>query len=704
MSGRVWHAAGVLVVALAVAALAMRPLLWRAGALPRYVDANTAFEQADRNLNVWILAWAAHAATSDPGHLFDGNVFHPARNALAGSESMLAHLPVTAPVWAATHDATSVLKAEMLWGIAGTWLAVFLLVWFHTRAAWVAAIAASAVALEPGRLNPLGIGSGMAAQPQYLGFQFAPLALLALGWWASGAAPVLGPIGLAVALAGQALACFYLGYYAFLTVPLYGVALWWGRSKRAWLTLALAVAAGGALVLPAASHYLAARTAGAVREPDPRLAFLGSLGGAGLGAGAAWLGPAILILGAIAAAGFFRRGARPTVERAAWALVAGAIVLALGPTFVLPGGLSVPMPHRLLARIVPGFGMVRGPLRALSLAGLGLSLAGALSLARIGARWPHHLRATVSVIGVLGALGWVAPTPVPIEPDPLGRELPPVYRWLARQPRDGGVLEVPGAASEEDLAGLVRESRYMLAATVHWQPLVNGYTAYPPVWSGLAKSLARRLPDADALQTLVNVAPVAWVILHRNAISGIVRSQWERDAPAAGLVETTRFGDDVVYRVARARTADWQAAVGGPIGGPSLEGTATTPLGASCRRATLSVSFPAEMRIVIGARALPVTVTNTSVCRWPGLGVRPEGLVVLRAEWVGPSPDDLAPTMTSRLPHDLAAGASVGTEALVLLPRAPGDYVVRVELVQEGVPGVLASAEGPVRVSPGRTE
>ena len=704
MSWRVWRAAGVLVVAVAVAATAMRPLLWRPGALPRYVDVNTAFEQADRNLNVWILAWAAHAAVADPAHLFDGNVFFPARNALAGSESMLAHLPVTVSVWAATHDATSVLKAEMLWGIAGTWLAVFLLVWFHTRAAWVAAIAASAVALEPGRLNPLGIGAGMAAQPQYLGFQFAPLALLALGWWASGAAPVLGPTGLAVALAGQALACFYLGYYAFLTVPLYGAVLWWGRSRRAWVTLALAVGAGGALVLPAASHYLAARAMGAVREPDPRLAFLGSLGGAGLGAGAAWLGPVILILGAIAVAGRLRHDTRPAVERAAWVLVLAALVLALGPTLVLPGGVEVPMPHRLLVRVVPGFGMVRGPLRALSLAGLGLSLAGALSLARIGAVWPRAVRAGVGVAGVMAAIGWVAPTPVPIEPDPLGRDLPPVYRWLAMQPRGGGVLEVPGAAAEEDLAGLVRESRYMLYATVHWQPLLNGYTAYPPVWSGLAKSLARRLPESDALQTLVNVAPLSWMILHRSALPAAARAQWERDAPAAGLVETTRFGDDVVYRVMRAPTADWRAAVGAPAGMPSLEGTSTAPLAASCRQATISAAFPAEMRVVIGVRAVSVTVTNTSPCPWPGLGVRPEGLVVLRAEWIGPTPEQLAPALTSRLPHDVAPGASVTADALVLLPRAPGDYVLRVALAQEGVPGVLASADGPVRVSPGRTE
>ena len=33
----------------------------------------------DMNLVVWIHAWGFHALTTDPAHLFDANIFHPAR-------------------------------------------------------------------------------------------------------------------------------------------------------------------------------------------------------------------------------------------------------------------------------------------------------------------------------------------------------------------------------------------------------------------------------------------------------------------------------------------------------------------------------------------------------------------------------------------------------------------------------------------------
>mgnify|MGYP000914764177 CR=1 FL=1 len=82
---------------------------------------------ADRNLNVWILAWVTHALTTDPLRLFQGNILYPAPDTLAGSEHMLAHAPFTVPVWLLTHDSAYVLKAMMLESIVLTALAGFLL-------------------------------------------------------------------------------------------------------------------------------------------------------------------------------------------------------------------------------------------------------------------------------------------------------------------------------------------------------------------------------------------------------------------------------------------------------------------------------------------------------------------------------------------------------------------------------------------------
>ena len=152
------------------------------------------------------------------------------------------------------------------------------------------------------------------------------------------------------------------------------------------------------------------------------------------------------------------------------------------------------------------------------------------------------------------------------------------------------------------------------------------------------------------------------------------------------------------------RTADWRDAVDRRPVTTTLEETPTAPLPAACRHATLSATIPPRAWVSFSVYSVPVTVSNASECTWPGLAVRSDGLVVLTSEWVGASVEDVPPAIVARLPHDLRPGESVGAEALVLAPRVPGEYRLRVLLVQQGTPGVLAVAEGPVRVLPGRTE
>jgi hypothetical protein len=343
-------------------------------------------------------------------------------------------------------------------------------------------------------------------------------------------------------------------------------------------------------------------------------------------------------------------------------------------------------------------------MRALSLSTLGLAAVGGCALARVGVGWSVPRKAGAAIAGVGLALVWLSPARVPIEAAPLGRDLAPVYRWLREQPQSGAVLEVPGAVADEDLAGLVRESRYMLYSTVHWQRLVNGYTAYPPVWSELAKSLAHRLPDPDALQTLVNLVPLRLVVVHRDALSLEQRARWDRQAAAAGLVEERRFAEDVVYAVNREPSADWRTAPDSVQDATTLEGTPTSALPPRCRRAALEAEIPAEMQVAIGVQAIPVDVQNASACAWPGLAVRPTGLVEVSSQWLDAPPGSVPPAIRSRLPHDLPPEGKAKLDAFVLTPRVPGEYRLRILLIQEGGEEPLASLGGTVRVVAPTTE
>ena len=133
----------------------LRPWFGARDALPRAAGPMGDMLDADLYLNVWILGWTAHAMLTDPARLFDGNIYYPARNTIAGSENMLAHLPVTVPALAATGNVLVALKAMALESFVVAGLAMFLLVHHHTRDAGAALLAGAAYTFAPWRVHTL---------------------------------------------------------------------------------------------------------------------------------------------------------------------------------------------------------------------------------------------------------------------------------------------------------------------------------------------------------------------------------------------------------------------------------------------------------------------------------------------------------------------------------------------------------------------
>ena len=87
-----WAGAASLCVLLAV--LHTWPLATAPGTLSRN-------DNNDAQLNEWIMAWVAHQLPRAPTHLFDANIFFPARHTLAFSEPLIVPALLGAPVaWA----------------------------------------------------------------------------------------------------------------------------------------------------------------------------------------------------------------------------------------------------------------------------------------------------------------------------------------------------------------------------------------------------------------------------------------------------------------------------------------------------------------------------------------------------------------------------------------------------------------------------
>src|SRR6478735_12294003 len=55
-------------------------------------------DNADTQLNEWIMAWVAHQLPRDPSHLFEANIFYPAHDTLAFSEPLIVPALMGAPL------------------------------------------------------------------------------------------------------------------------------------------------------------------------------------------------------------------------------------------------------------------------------------------------------------------------------------------------------------------------------------------------------------------------------------------------------------------------------------------------------------------------------------------------------------------------------------------------------------------------------
>ncbi len=657
---------------------------------------------ADLYLNVWIIAWIAHAALTDPSRLYDGNIFHPAPNTIAGSENMLAHLPVTAPALALTGSALVALKALVFESFVLSGVAMFLYARHHTRSAAAALFAGAAYTFTP-------IRTGSIPQPQYLGIQYLPLALLCVDLWLE-RRRTGWLAGLAVATALQAATCVYVGFFTLVVVPVYAAVRLVGVRERraaAGAGILLALGAGVASLVPLALPYLRARAEGVIPRWDPTLirhfswqpwdyvswSFVERAG----------LVPLVVVLGDVAARlGGRLRGRRAEAraaspERALWAVAATGVLLSAGPYLALPGGAELPLPYLALYELVPGFSSIRVPIRFSIVVAAALAALAGFALAR----WTRELApAPRHALGGALALACVvlaAPRPAPVMPADLDGPAAAVHRWLAEQPEDGSVLELPGTMSDDDVVGNVRNGRVMVASTLHWRPLVNGYTAYPPAVASLYAAAVRELPRSDALDLLANAADLRWIIVHRDRMTRAEAAPWRADAlrdhPQLELVRS--FGDTDVYRVRRdgpPALRDEIVARSRRPADTTLEGTPVAPLPPTCRAARLvSVEVPESLLTVPLPRGVPVRFANDSDCRWPALGVRPQGLVGLAYRWIAPD-GDARRGPTSRLLHDVPPRSTVDTTLMVAPPRAGlGRWRLEVILFQEGVAEPLAT-------------
>ena len=505
---------------------------------------------------VYIVSWNVRQAFRAPANLFDANVLHPHRRALAFTDHrLLPSLAVAPVVWATGNPVLAAniaaLLACVLAGAGGRRLATVL--GLTPVAAWAAGALYGFHTYqvnEAPRLNIVAHG--------FIAFALAELVLYLRTGEPRRAWRTAGFMLL------QGLSSNYHLLYGALTlgiVTLGGLAAAPRVVGRRLPRLALAAAVAGALFAPIAIPYLAAaREHGYTRDlpagiglehyvsTSPTNVVYGAIGTDVRlqQRGPHFVGFVSLAL-ALAAIGLWAAGRRADLLPAAvparvWIPAAAAlallfVALSLGRDMTAWGHALGPGPYRALHRYVPGFTLVRIPERLSLLAMLFVALLAARALALVEMR----RRPLALALAALVPLEHISTLPVS-ERVPVAHRVPEVYRWLAANPT-GAVAEVPVHGE-----GLVREETLeMYFSAFHWKPVIHGYTAYPPLLTRHLRRLAAQFPSPAAVAALRRVG-VDTVVVHHGQPLG-------RDL-ARRLRDTGGYDDDRFEALLRASGQD----------------------------------------------------------------------------------------------------------------------------------------------------
>jgi hypothetical protein len=458
----------------------------------------------------WVLSWNDHQVVRRPWALFESNGFHPYPHSLAYTDHLLPEALLVAPVYWLTGNPVLLFNAALLAALTLSALAMFLLVRHLTGSTAAALLAGVAYAFNSFTQHEL-------ARVHVLSLQWWPLAWLFLDRFARESRPRDAGLA-AAALALQGLSGTYYLAYTLMLLPPWLAALFVAQGRRPSaaqlrrLAAALALAAlpVALMLIPYLRLFRGLRIdkgwpAGAdllaYVDPGPRHALWGALHNPLVDPELPhFLGFAALLLILL---GLARTLAGRLPERAragAWLAVMTAgigLLLSLGPLIHVGGRRVATGPYELLYRLVPPARAMAGPERAGALVLLGSAVLLGLGAAAVFARIRPRLR-----LGLAAALVLLLPlehwSPPPAAAEvPTGRDVPPVYRWLAREPALP-VAELPLYPERQKKLW----SLYLHFSTAHWRPVPIGRASfYPPAHDYLAWSL-RGFPDDTSLALL----------------------------------------------------------------------------------------------------------------------------------------------------------------------------------------------------------
>ena len=471
----------------------------------RFLTRTVVPDYGDPLLSIWRLSWVAYQLPRDPLHLFDANIFHPERNALAFSDAMIVPSLMVAPlVWSGVHQVIAY-NVLLLSGFVLSGIGMFVLVRSLTRHIGAALLAGLVFAFLPYRFLHYGHVELQMAQ-------WMPLCLWALHRTVAGGRLRDGLLA-GIFLTLQTLSSFYYGIFfaTYLAVVAPVIILGAGRAKamNALRPLAAGVVLAALLTIPFTIPYFRAREAVGERgveeiqlysalpqnylaAPYPNVMF--GLRSWRLNLG----GPERELFLGIAVPLLVLLGLWPPLS-------AARIGYALGFAFAFDASLGFNgHVYPFLYKFAFPYHGLRVPARMAILVGLSLAILVGFGAARIATLSRRRWLTAAALVTVAAGILLEYRSTVRLRniwPSP-----PPVYEALP--PSTRVILELPLVDPDMTL-----EPVYMYFSTFHWHPLVNGYSGFSPRSRQQLVAMMATFPD-DAGMTELRRREVDAIVVH----------------------------------------------------------------------------------------------------------------------------------------------------------------------------------------------
>ncbi len=453
-------------------------------------------EHGDSYFSVWRLAWIAHQLWPRPGQLFNGNIFYPEKATLAYSDAILLPAIAVSPLHSLGVDPIVAYNFVLIAAFTLNGVAAYSLVRHLTGSMAAGLLGGAIFAFSPHRFDHF----------DHLEMQFAfwtPWAVLA--WHkAIGRDEVRGYLRVAALVSAQVLSCIYYGVF---------LIAWLGvlAAFNFWRTPSRIVRAGALMLVPAllvlavySIPYLQNRQkVGDRRSHDVQIysaTFSDFLSAPSTNQLYGWsysLGsPERHLFPGLVTVGLLVVGLWPPISRTVVLHLVGLIV-ALELTF----GFNAHV-YKILYDWVLPFRGLRVPARAYVLVLLGVAVIAGVGFSRLISslrsvtRAPRVWGAAIPaiVLAVVVAEYFTMPRLRDVD-----RDVPIWYSWLKQQD-DAVIFEWPVTVPWRlyDMVDL----NYMARSTLHWRPMLNGYSGYyPESYLRLLVDM-RSFPDTKSLNVL----------------------------------------------------------------------------------------------------------------------------------------------------------------------------------------------------------